>query len=449
MSVTIFCDAGRDVGFGHVMRCASLANAYLAAGNAIRVLVPAGGLTSVPQFLRDSMPISELDESDIDPCRLAIVDSYRLPRDTDFHAERVLAFDDQIGPPREADYLLNAGADDCDYPATRSRLLTGPRHAPVVDSFLAKRPLSLSRRSGGNPCRHVFVSLGGSADGLLINRVLDALRNFEVSIDVAVGSSAPNLDAVMARRDGRTMVHVDSPDMATLMANADLAVGAGGSTSWERCVLGLPTVVLELALNQRGIIGSLVRAGAALDAGQPGTDLGPRLAGCLSALVDHPNTLWGMGQKAAALCDGRGAKRVVVATAGRGGTELRMTELDEVDWVLEQAQNAKIPVFGNDSPAAALLDKGLTFVTILRDGIPVGVARLRKIAERRYSTVLLVASQFRGRGVGKAAIGLLKRCVPGSILELDVPGVPSESRKALRCLGFQETEQGKMECIST
>ena len=55
----------------------------------------------------------------------------------------------------------------------------------------------------------------------------------------------------------RTDVRVNVSDMASLMADTDLAIGAAGSTSWERCCLGLPVLMVVLAENQREAAASL------------------------------------------------------------------------------------------------------------------------------------------------------------------------------------------------
>ncbi|MFP3733021.1 glycosyltransferase, partial [Bacillus sp. SIMBA_006] len=80
-----------------------------------------------------------------------------------------------------------------------------------------------------------------------------------------------------------TEVVVSVSDMARRMAEADLAIGAAGSTSWERCCLGLPTLMLILAENQEGIARALDAAGAAICLGRP-EQLADRLCHHLSAL---------------------------------------------------------------------------------------------------------------------------------------------------------------------
>ena len=88
------------------------------------------------------------------------------------------------------------------------------------------------------------------------------------------------------------------------MTQADLAIGAGGTTSWERCALGLPTLLFVLADNQRDIAQALQTAGAVQV-----VDL-ENVAAVLAALTGDPAQVQTMGRAAAAICDGAGVARV-------------------------------------------------------------------------------------------------------------------------------------------
>jgi spore coat polysaccharide biosynthesis predicted glycosyltransferase SpsG len=91
-----------------------------------------------------------------------------------------------------------------------------------------------------------------------------------------------------------------------------LAIGAGGATTWERCCLGLPSIILEIADNQAGIAQAMVDAGVALDPGPVHSrDFAQALRVAL-AHADDPASLNAMSEAAAAICDGDGAGRVVM-----------------------------------------------------------------------------------------------------------------------------------------
>ena len=108
-------------------------------------------------------------------------------------------------------------------------------------------------------------------------------------------------------------VHRSVDDMASLMTEADFAVGACGGTSWERCCLGLPTLVVVTADNQRDIARSLATAGAVEVVGDAGEVTVEALARRIAALRDDPARRRAMARAAASICDGEGAAGVVAS----------------------------------------------------------------------------------------------------------------------------------------
>ena len=97
-------------------------------------------------------------------------------------------------------------------------------------------------------------------------------------------------------------------NMAELMSQSDLAIGAAGSTSWERCCLGLPSILCVLAENQRGIANALEKANAAVIVS--GDDVATGVVEVVNYFVKTPESLKSMTHKAASIVDGEGAKRV-------------------------------------------------------------------------------------------------------------------------------------------
>ena len=113
------------------------------------------------------------------------------------------------------------------------------------------------------------------------------------------------------RRGGMDIeLHLDTPDAAGLMSRADIAIGGGGTTSWERCCLGLPTLLLELADNQKIISRNLDDAGAVRNLGWYANVTSDDVRNALDAFMDDPALLYGMSQRAAAICDGHGTSRL-------------------------------------------------------------------------------------------------------------------------------------------
>jgi spore coat polysaccharide biosynthesis predicted glycosyltransferase SpsG len=106
------------------------------------------------------------------------------------------------------------------------------------------------------------------------------------------------------------VLHIDSPHMARLTAEADIAIGAAGSSTWERCTLGLPTLMVVLAENQRAAARTLAERGAALtlDIADPAFDASFDRA--LMRLTTDAALRRQLAEASADLCDGLGAPRV-------------------------------------------------------------------------------------------------------------------------------------------
>ena len=329
--VLFAANAGPEVGGGHIMRCLTLARA-LGERGATCTFLSGPGVGEVLGAFAPDMPRLAVDNIDTDTLMEAtgfeafdalVFDHYELTADDHRDVARgrpTLVIDDLANRPLAADLIVDSGpqrrTEDYDGLAPRSaRLLLGPAYAPVRPEFAALRDQALARRTG--PVERVLVSLGLTDVGGITGRVLDRLRPRlgEVGLDVVVGSTAPGRAGLerLARRDPRLVVHVDTPDMARLAAEADLAVGAAGSSIWERCTLGLPSVMVVLADNQRPAARALEAGGAAfiVEAADPQFDTAfdhafLRLFASEAARVK-------MAAKCAEVCDGLGAARTADA----------------------------------------------------------------------------------------------------------------------------------------
>lgn len=194
-------------------------------------------------------------------------------------------------------------------------MLSGCGYALLRPAFAAARPAALARRERGGPVERLLIAMGlgdpDDATGFALTAI--ARTGLDVDVDIVLGSAAPHLARVRALaaalpRPGRVLCDVS--DMAGLMAGADLAFGAGGTTSWERCCLGLPTLTLVFADNQAKIAAELAAAGAIVPLGRhPGIDVGVAAA-ILAGLAANDDRRAAMSRTAAALCDGAGVERV-------------------------------------------------------------------------------------------------------------------------------------------
>lgn len=308
--ILFVCDAGPGVGGGHVMRCLTLAGALTARGAACAFVRTPEAADILARYAPDMPLADEAAAAD-----LVVLDSYRMAPATEAdwrgRAKRLAVIDD-LGRPHDADLVLDPsfGRAAADYDAPV--VLAGPAYALVRPEFAAARAAALARRS--EPARRCLVSLGLTDVGGITGRVAAALADSGLALDVVVGAGAPSLPALRTMAaEGRVTLHIDTDDMAGLITRADVCVGAGGSSVWERACLGLPTVTLILADNQRDMAMKLDAAGVtvALDARWPGLE--GRLRDALGRLVADDVLRAGMSARSAELCDGLGAERVAKA----------------------------------------------------------------------------------------------------------------------------------------
>lgn len=367
MRVVFRADTSLEIGTGHVMRCLTLAEALKARGAECHFLcrehpghlcdaIEARGFLVIrlPMVATESVGAPEHDASelahapwlgaswqqDAAACRpllkqlspdWLVVDHYALDArweaavlsDDRTHPDhhpvtrpktRLLVIDDLADRPHRADLLLdqNLGRKAHDYDSlvpAHCRVLAGPRHALLRPEFAALREFSLARRRHGS-LKRLLITLGGVDKDNATGRVLEALKACDLpedlEITVVMGATAPWQDAVRtqaAELPWPTEVVVNVSDMGRRMAEADLAIGAAGSTSWERCCLGLPTLMLVLAENQRPIAQALAKAGAAICLGSPA-----ELDGLLRhlAALQAPGALQTMSNASARVTAGEG-----------------------------------------------------------------------------------------------------------------------------------------------
>jgi UDP-2,4-diacetamido-2,4,6-trideoxy-beta-L-altropyranose hydrolase len=253
-----------------------------------------------------------------------VVDHYALDMhwETELHGlyGKLLVIDDLADRAHSCDLLLdqNLGRQASDYAhfvPMHCTVLAGPQYALLRPEFAALREYSLKRREAP-VLKRLLITMGGVDQPNATGQVLEALKASSLleacHITVVMGSQAPWLSQVRevaANMPWPTEVRVDINDMAQVMAESDLAIGAAGGTSWERCCLGLPTLMVVLAENQWGGAQALQAVGAARLIGDAGSISMRLTSGLSSALADC--SLTEMTRDASSVTDGKGVMRVV------------------------------------------------------------------------------------------------------------------------------------------
>ena len=357
MKIAFRVDASIQIGTGHVMRCLTLANALTKKGHKcffvcrdhnghlgklikakgfVLYLLPNTGKTISPDLLAGNSHAPWLGvswEFDLNQTMnilrgqfvdWLVIDHYALDNYWEELASRVvkhiLVIDDLADRQHHCDLLLDQtfGRKAGDYslllPAS-CEIICGSQYALLRPEFAALRSDSLERRTKPK-LNNLLISMGGVDKDNVTGQILDALKNCELTNDckivVILGSTAPWLNFVKEQvKTLPWLVEVKSGvnNVAELMADSDLAIGAAGSTSWERCCLGIPTAMLVLAENQKFAAKLLEKAGAVKLMSLEGI-----LQGELSNLINDiqtPSVYNQLSASAAALTNGKGCQYVI------------------------------------------------------------------------------------------------------------------------------------------
>lgn len=341
MNVLIRADASQTLGSGHVMRCATLADALRSRGAKVEFLCkPAPGdlcawLAEKGYAVKRLSPTYDSYEDEINAIRSLlgiceydwlVVDHY----DIDIQWEstmrswaRSIFVIDDLGRPHDCDLLLDQNLLESDDPYRHCtphhcRRLLGPRYALLRPEFATTRT-NLPIRNG--VVDHIFVNFGGSDPTGEIPQIINVLKEIEWKnkTTIVLGPANPHRKQLIAEYGNSPTLFLleKSTEMAQLMTEANLAIGAGGSTIWERCCLGLPSIVIPIAQNQLETTTALARRGiiAAIIGSESTKHL--RLKQAILTLIKRRSQCIAMANAGMALVDGRGTTRVVNAFISR------------------------------------------------------------------------------------------------------------------------------------
>lgn len=337
LNVVFRADASVGIGSGHIVRCATLANRLRQQGAQVQFIckeLPGNWI----QWLKDAgFPVYVLPDSE-DEAQLVVkwlqtqtqlpdwlvVDHYSL--DTRWenairpYVKRLMAIDDLADRPHSCDVLLdhNLSLEPNRYQGlipSGSQTLLGPKYCLLRPEFHEFRQ---KVQRVDRVLSDILVFFGGSDP---TNETLKALQAFQalswsdVEMNVVIGASNPNKQSLekLASLIPNVTLHYQTPRIADLMLKADLFLGAGGTTTWERCCLGLPSLVLTIADNQEALTEAVAQYGAVICLGKAQETSWEEIRDSLDRIRRAPETLRQMSVLGMKLVDGLGTERVVQA----------------------------------------------------------------------------------------------------------------------------------------
>lgn len=367
MKISFRTDASYQIGSGHVMRCLTLAEVLRSHGAVCNFIVRTHPGNLLDAIRQRSFSVTELPtlasnydlkqtvglasnlnndyaswlgcdlQTDADQTISAmynlmpdwlVTDHYALNQSWEetvlSNCQKLMVIDDLADRAHTCDLLLDQslGRKQKEYSKlvpVNAKVLTGSRYAILRSEFASLREYSLQRRANSPLLKRILISMGGVDQTNATGLVMTALKKCEMPIDcrisVIMGLHAPWLNHIRSlalQMPCETQVFVNINNMAQLMADSDLAIGAAGSTSWERCCLGVPTLMMTLSENQRGIAYALKRAGAAVSLEmQNGDDFNVLFKDKMENLINNRDQRIAISRAASEVANGLGAELVV------------------------------------------------------------------------------------------------------------------------------------------
>lgn len=341
-------DASTSLGIGHIMRCLTIAEelksngaecAFICReqkGDATELILNHGFYVYVlPPITNTSKNIFFFDEIQdaqdsiihIEEWRpdLIIVDHYNLSCKWETIIKKrcqiLMVIDDLANRCHDCSILVDQGMsrNNKDYDQLVSDqciLLTGQYYSILRQEFGQLRAYSLKRRNNFM-IDHLLITMGGSDEPNATGKVLHALTRSALPksclISIIMGSRTPWLDTIkqqVKELPWNIKILVDVKDMAAVMSASDLAIGAVGGTAWERCCLGLPTLMVIIADNQMTGAYALEESGAGKLIGTP-EQIDNILPAAINQLLSNPHLLSDMSVNARKITNGHGVRNII------------------------------------------------------------------------------------------------------------------------------------------
>jgi UDP-2,4-diacetamido-2,4,6-trideoxy-beta-L-altropyranose hydrolase len=374
---------------------------------------------------------------------------------------RIMVIDDLADRVHDCDLLLDQNlvaqmrSRYADKVSAVCGMLLGPEFA-LLQPIYAELHDRIRLRKG--PIRRILIFFGGADSHNLTGRTLAAfsqLNRPDTEVDVVISASSPYAGVIRQQVAGYSNIrlHSDLPTLAPLMTNADLAIGAGGATSWERLCLGLPSLIVTVAENQHSIADELSRRDLIHWLGHQDAVDQTAIAEGLGELIQQGlDENW--SRRCLAVVDGKGIKRVCAALTVTATTPLRVrhAKLEDEALLLAWANDptTRRNAFSPEPITAEThrnwlrarlsnLESCHLYLVETEESVPVGQVRFDR-ADETWRVDYALAPQFRGRGLGRplleTALLKLREDEPGALVLGQVKGNNQSSRQVFESLGF-------------
>jgi UDP-2,4-diacetamido-2,4,6-trideoxy-beta-L-altropyranose hydrolase len=467
-------DASREMGLGHAYRCLALATAlkkenwvvdFAVSEITLSVFqVKIGEIIALPDGLTVREEATQIGEAG-GKVDLLVVDHYG--RNYIFEGccrawtTKILVIDDLADRKHDCDLLLDQtlGRSKAAYmplvPASCT-ILVGSDYALLRDQFAKQRFFSREKERSFPP-QNIMINVGGTDPQNITKTIIYGLQlsGYACHLHVVGGEVGPNLDNLGLQISKYKNVE----NMASLYAMADLAIGAAGTSSWERCCLGLPTLLLVTAANQLPNTRSLIAARAVSYLGDADGLTPESISNSVSKLFENPSALVTLERNARLICDGLGVGRVICRVAqlfdeGALALVLRRAERSDCDlvyaWQVEKDARrymrvTRVPTYSEHvSWFEAKLQDTRSILNIIESSCsPCGVLRADADLEKhQFEISILLTKSAHGRRIASNALRLLSKQLLWADLFAEIHCENQASINAFLRAGFNPSGSG-------
>jgi len=392
------------------------------------------------------------------------------------YTKYIFVIDDLADRPLDCDLLLDQSYGRrekayTDLVTKQCRMLLGSRFALLRSEFVKLRFNAIERRTHFQGILNILVAMGGTDPENATKIALKALAeiNWQVlpHIDVVLGSNAPFVNEIQQLANYHLLevtVSTDVDDMAERMVKADIAIGAGGCSSWERCCLGLPTLVTVTAENQKLVARNLEESGAVKLIGivQPLQKREIKIE--LERLIKLNDCLSSMSKKAFKITDGLGTKRIVMELAPPYSKEgkpirLRPINIEDTDLIYKWQSDPRTRQYSHNTSSPSYnkhvkwiknrVEDNLSITDIIMYcDEPAGVVRLDPIDDinikhAAYMISIYVSPEKYRLGLAKNVLYMVDQIMEHAELRAEVNEGNIASHALFTCAGFiQQDDPG-------
>lgn len=260
-------EASSAIGAGHAIRSCVIADALQEKGWECKIVTSQTSYDFIENLNRfERIEVEEFYKNPIS-CDLLVVDSYDLDHVYERHfrafAKKIMVIDDLANRHHDCDILLDQtyGRLEEDYKnlvPKNCKILTGSDYVLLRKEFIELRPKALEKRRNTKEIKRILVSMGGSDPKNYTLKALEMIKEaeFKGAIDIVLGFQSDNLEVIknyIKDLPNECNIHFNA-DMPKLIYEADLAIGAAGSSVWERCCLGLPQKIIPISKQQEDFL---------------------------------------------------------------------------------------------------------------------------------------------------------------------------------------------------